>query len=278
MAIFAIGDVQGCHDELLRLVEHLKFDPSKDQLWFTGDLVNRGPKSLETLRTIKALGHSAVCVLGNHDLHLLAVAEGISRIKHQDTFADVLKAPDRDELLGWLRTLPLLHHEAGFYLIHAGLPPQWRLEDAARLAPEVESVLRSADYADFLWHMYGNEPQLWSEKLEGFDRLRFITNCLTRVRFCSLDGRINLTEKGEPDGANDDLIPWFAHPARPRSDDWVVYGHWSTLGYHQSHQTICIDTGCLWGGSLTAIRLDQSLQRFAVKNHDGPYLRPEPKQ
>lgn len=278
MAIYAIGDVQGCHDELLRLVDQLKFDPLEDQLWFTGDLVNRGPKSLETLRTIRALGNSAVSVLGNHDLHLLAVAEGISRTKHQDTFADVLKAPDRDELLGWLRTLPLLHHEAGFYLIHAGLPPQWRLEDAARLAPEVESVLRSADYADFLWHMYGNEPQLWSEKLEGFDRLRFITNCLTRVRFCSLDGRINLTEKGGPDGANDDLIPWFAHPDRPRSDDWVVYGHWSTLGYHQSHQTICIDTGCLWGGSLTAIRLDQSLQRFAVKNHDGPYLRPEPKQ
>lgn len=275
MAIYAIGDVQGCHDELLRLVDQLEFDPSKDQLWFTGDLVNRGPKSLETLRTIRALGDSAICVLGNHDLHLLAVAEGISRTKHRDTFGDILAAPDRDELLGWLRTLPLLHHEGEFYLIHAGLPPQWRLEDAARLAPEVESVLGSPDYADFLWHMYGNEPPLWREDLQGFDRLRFITNCLTRLRFCTSDGRINLTKKGSPDRSNDDLIPWFAHPDRPPADALVIYGHWSTLGFHHSHHTICIDTGCLWGGSLTAIRLDQSLQRFTVENHDGPYQRPE---
>ena len=278
MAIYAIGDVQGCHDELLRLVEHLDYDPAKDRLWFTGDLVNRGPKSLETLRTIKALGNSAISVLGNHDLHLLAVAVGISRIKHQDTFEDILRAPDRDELLGWLRTFPLLHHESEFYMIPAGLPPQWRPEDAAKLAPEVESVLRSSDYVDFLWHMYGNEPQMWSEELEGFDRLRFITNCLTRIRFCTPDGRINLMKKGSPNGSTDDLIPWFAHPDRPKSDAWVVYGHWSTLGYHQSHQTICIDTGCLWGGSLTAIRLDQSLQRFSVENHDGPYQRPESAQ
>lgn len=276
MAIYAIGDIQGCHDELLRLVEDLEFDPSKDQLWFTGDLVNRGPKSLETLRTIRALGDSAICVLGNHDLHLLAVAEGISRTKHRDTFGDILAAPDRDELLSWLRTLPLLHHEGGFYLIHAGLPPQWSLEDAARLAPEVEEILKSPSYSDFLWHMYGNEPQIWREDLEGFDRLRFITNCLTRLRFCTQDGRINLTEKGSPRDASEELIPWFEHPDRPHSDDVIVYGHWSTLGFHQSHQTICIDTGCLWGGSLTAIRLDQSLQRFAVENHDGPYQRPEP--
>lgn len=275
MAIYAIGDVQGCHEELLRLVDQLNFDPTVDQLWFTGDLVNRGPKSLETLRTIKALGDAAISVLGNHDLHLLAVAEGISRTKHRDTFGDILSAPDRDELLGWLRALPLLHHQAGFYLIHAGLPPQWSPEEAAKLAPEVEAVLRSSNYTDFLWHMYGNEPQLWRSDLEGFDRLRFITNCLTRLRFCTSDGRINLVQKGSPKASGKDLIPWFAHPDRPPSDDWVVYGHWSTLGFHQSHHTICIDTGCLWGGSLTAIRLDQSLQRFAVENHDGPYQRPE---
>lgn len=275
MAIYAIGDVQGCHEELLRLVDQLNFDPTEDQLWFTGDLVNRGPKSLETLRTIKALGDAAISVLGNHDLHLLAVAEGISRTKHRDTFGDILSAPDRDELLGWLRALPLLHHQAGFYLIHAGLPPQWSPEEAAKLAPEVEAVLRSSNYSDFLWHMYGNEPQLWRSDLEGFDRLRFITNCLTRLRFCTSDGRINLVQKGSPKASGKDLIPWFAHPDRPPSDDWVVYGHWSTLGFHQSHHTICIDTGCLWGGSLTAIRLDQSLKRFAVENHDGPYQRPE---
>jgi bis(5'-nucleosyl)-tetraphosphatase (symmetrical) len=275
MSQYAIGDIQGCHEELLRLMDHLNFDPHKDQLWFTGDLVNRGPHSLETLRTIRSLGDAAVCVLGNHDLHLLAVAKGISRTKHQDTFANVLNAPDCDELLDWLRTRPLLHHEAGFYLIHAGFPPQWTLNDAEQLAKEVETILRSPDHMDFLWHMYGNEPDLWREDLEGFDRLRFITNCLTRLRFVTPDGRLNLSEKGSPQGKADALIPWFAHPERRSMAGVVIYGHWSTLGFHRSHHTLCIDTGCLWGGSLTAVRLDESLERFSVNNNNGPYQRPE---
>ena len=275
MSRYAVGDVQGCHDELLRLLDHLKFDPGSDEIWFTGDLVNRGPQSLETLRTIRSLGNSAICVLGNHDLHLLAVAEGISRTKHRDTFSDVLDAPDREELLEWLRTRPLLHHDAGFYLIHAGLPPQWTLDDAERLAREVEVTLRGPDHLDFLWHMYGNAPDLWQESLEGFDRLRFITNCLTRLRFLTVDGRLNLSEKGSPSGKEGELIPWFEHPDRRNREQMIVFGHWSTLGFHQSDLTLCIDTGCLWGGSLTAVKLDSGLERFSVNNNNGPYQRPE---
>lgn len=278
MTIYAVGDVQGCHDELIRLIDVLNFDPTKDQLWFAGDLVNRGPKSLETLRTIRGLGHSAISVLGNHDLHLLAVAEGISRTKHRDTFRDVLEAPDRDELLEWLRSRPLLHHANGFYLIHAGLPPQWQLADAERHAKEVEEVLKSNQYSDFLWHMYGNEPDRWDQNLEGYDRLRFITNCFTRLRFLTADGRLNLTESGAPGDASKGLIPWFAHPERKNSDQFIIYGHWSTLGFYQSHQTICIDTGCLWGGSLSAIRLDQTFERIFINNINGSYQRPESKK
>lgn len=275
MTVYAVGDVQGCHDELLRLMDVLQFDSDKDQLWFTGDLVNRGPKSLETLRTIRSLGSAAVSVLGNHDLHLLAVAEGISRTKHRDTFGDVLAATDRDELLNWLRNRPLLHHQAGFYLIHAGLPPQWSFADAERLAKEVEVVLQGEQYTDFLWHMYGNAPDLWAENLSGFDRLRFITNSLTRLRFLTHEGKLNLIEKGAPESDELALIPWFSHPDRKAKDQTVVFGHWSTLGFHHSHNAICIDTGCLWGGSLTAIRLDPSLERISIDNINGPYQRPE---
>ena len=274
MAVYAIGDVQGCHDELQRLIELIRFDPSQDQIWFTGDLVNRGPKSLETLRTIRSLGHSARSVLGNHDLHLLAVAEGVAKPKRQDTLNDILMAVDREDLLAWLRTLPLIHHDFGFYLIHAGLPPQWTIDEALKRAGEVETTLRGNHYRSFLQQMYGNTPDLWQDQLEGFERLRFITNCLTRLRFCTPSGRICLSEKGAPE-KTPGLIPWFSHPERKSRNTSVIFGHWSTLGFHQAHNATCLDTGCLWGGTLTAMRLDGTSTCFSVHSGAGPYQNPE---
>lgn len=275
MAIYAIGDVQGCHDELVALLERLDFDPSRDQAWLVGDLVNRGPKSLETLRTLRSLGEATVCVLGNHDLHLLAVAAGVTRTKHRDTFADVLGAPDRDELLDWLRRRPLLHHGEGFYLIHAGLPPQWSVAQAAALAREAEAVLQGDSPGEFLWHMYGDEPDCWDEGLGDWERLRFITNCLTRLRYCTLDGRVDFRQKGRPGTQPAGLVPWFAVPDRRSAGARIVFGHWSTLGYHVRDGVCCLDTGCLWGGELTALRLDgERRERIAVPNRQGRYQTP----
>ena len=274
MATYAIGDVQGCHDELLVLLDRIRFDPSADQLWFVGDLVNRGPRSLETLRTIRDLGNSAVSVLGNHDLHLLAVAEGISRTKHRDTFGDILAAADRDELLHWLRHRPLLHHGREFYLIHAGLPPQWNMEQATGLAQEGETALRSPDYREMLWHMYGNEPTHWDDHLGDWDRLRFITNSFTRLRYCTADGRMEFKQKGQPGTQPAGLLPWFEVPDRRSAGARILFGHWSTLGFHVSQDTYCLDTGCLWGGELTALRIDGDLERTSVANLQGHYQRP----
>lgn len=271
MALYAIGDIQGCYDEFQSLLEKLAFNPAEDQLWLTGDLVNRGPKSLETLRAIRALGDAAVAVLGNHDLHMLAVAHGISRTKHRDTFSDVLKAPDRDELLDWLRCLPLLHHQHGFYLIHAGLPPAWSGKAAASYAQEAEAVLQGPDYAEFFWHMYGNEPNQWTESLKGWDRLRYITNCLTRLRYVAPDGRADFTQKGPPDRQPKGLLPWFQLPNRLSAGDRIIFGHWSTLGFYAGDNVYCLDTGCLWGGELTALRLDGPPQRTSVGNVSGGY-------
>lgn len=274
MATYAIGDVQGCHDELLVLLDRIRFDPAADQLWFVGDLVNRGPRSLETLRTIRDLGNSAVSVLGNHDLHLLAVAEGISRTKHRDTFGDILAAPDRDELLHWLRQRPLLHHGGEFYLIHAGLPPQWDMDQANRLAQEAETALRSPDYREMLWHMYGNEPNRWDDHLGDWERLRFITNSFTRLRYCTADGRMEFKQKGQPGTQPAGLMPWFEVPGRRSAGARILFGHWSTLGFHVSQSAYCLDTGCLWGGELTALRIDGDLERTSVANLQGHYQRP----
>lgn len=274
MATYAIGDVQGCHDELLVLLDKIRFDSAADQLWFVGDLVNRGPRSLETLRTIRNLGTSAVSVLGNHDMHLLAVAEGISRTKHRDTFGDILVAPDRDELLHWLRHRPLLHHGGEFYLIHAGLPPQWNMEQATGLAQEAETALRSPDYREMLWHMYGNEPTHWDDHLGDWDRLRFITNSFTRLRYCTADGRLEFQQKGQPGNQPAGLLPWFEVPGRRSAGARILFGHWSTLGFHISQGTYCLDTGCLWGGELTALRIDGDLERTSVANLQGHYQRP----
>ncbi len=263
MAHYAIGDIQGCFFELQALLDKINFDPDEDLLWFTGDLVNRGPHSLETLRFIKALGDRAVTVLGNHDLHLLAVAHG-QNYKHRQDLADVLEAPDRDELLDWLRRRPLLHRDERFCLIHAGLPPQWDIAEAERYAREVETVLRSERLPEFLKHMYGNTPDRWDETLEGWDRWRFILNCFTRLRYCTPEGRLALEYSGPPGSQPRPLLPWFEVPGRRSAGQEIVFGHWSTLGFTVKNGCYGIDTGCLWGGQLTALRLDGEMYRTSI--------------
>lgn len=258
MSIFAIGDIQGCYDELRQLLARIKFNPAEDTLWFTGDLVNRGPQSLEALRFAKNLGEHAVCVLGNHDLHLLALAAGMDKHKSFDTLDAVLAAPDRDELLHWLRHRPLLHHDAtlGFTLIHAGLPPQWDLATAITCAQELEQVLRSAEHVDFFRHMYGNQPARWSPGLRGIERLRFIVNCFTRLRYLNADGDLDLASKGAPGTQPAGFMPWYAVPNRASANLHILFGHWSTVGEVKGHNVYPLDTGCVWGGRLSALRLD----------------------
>lgn len=257
MATYAIGDIQGCFEDLQRLLAKLDFSPSRDRLWFAGDLVNRGPDSLETLRFIRDLDAEAVCVLGNHDLHLLAGAFDPSRIKPKDTLKEILDAPDREALLDWLRFQPLMHRDAelGFTMLHAGLPPQWDIAMAEACAQEMHEVLRGPDVRDFLDVMYGNQPDQWSSKLTGHDRLRFITNCFTRLRFCSDDGKLALKEKGPPGSQLPGYQPWFEIESRRTRDVRIVFGHWSTLGDYRVENIFPLDTGCLWGGRLTALRL-----------------------
>lgn len=256
MAIYVIGDIQGCFVELQQLLEKINFDASNDSLWFTGDLVNRGPQSLETLRFIKKLGNSAKAVLGNHDLHLLSVACNASKTKRKDTFDAILSAPDREELISWLSHLPLMHHEGEFYMIHAGLPPQWTLETAMALAGELESVLRSDESSVFFKHMYGDEPSIWSDDLNSYDRLRFIASAFTRLRYCDLYGRFDFKEKCAPGKQASYLFPWFDVPGRRSEGANIFFGHWSTLGFYVKNNCYCLDTGCLWGGELTALKID----------------------
>jgi bis(5'-nucleosyl)-tetraphosphatase (symmetrical) len=274
MADYAIGDVQGCFGELCLLLEKIAFEPRHDRLYFVGDIVNRGPQSLETLRFIKNLGEAAVTVLGNHDLHLLAVAYGASKTKRRDTFGDILNAPDREDLLHWLRTRPLLHSAGEFYLIHAGLPPQWDMDAAVRHAGEVEAVLRGPAAGEFFLHMYGDTPDRWSEALQGWPRLRFITNCFTRLRYCDRNGVLGLGEKGGPGTQPPHLLPWFRLPGRRSDGANIVFGHWSTLGFHVENGCHCLDTGCLWGGELTALRLDGGNGRMSVACIAGAHQTP----
>ncbi len=263
MAIYAIGDVQGCYDDLLRLLDRIAFDPATDTLWLVGDLVNRGPKSLEVLRFVKALGDAAVTVLGNHDLHLLAAhASGI--VHKKDTFRPVLDAEDADELIDWLRRRPLFHTNGEFCLLHAGLPPQWDLETARVLAARAEQVLRSDDYRLFLQQMYGNQPDLWSDELQGMALLRFIINGFTRMRYVDADGRLDFTQDGPPGSQPQHLMPWFAAANRKTAGLRIVFGHWSQLGYYAGHNCYAIDTGCLWGGQLTALRLGDPVERISI--------------
>ncbi len=257
MAVYAIGDIQGCYDPLRALLDRLRFDPAADTLWLTGDLVNRGPHSLDVLRLVKSLPQ-AITVLGNHDLHLLAVASGQAPSKKHDTFDAILNAPDRDELLNWLRQRPLLHHDAqlGCALIHAGLLPQWDLELARRLAHEAEHYIARSAGNELFTHMYGDSPDHWQDDLAGWARIRLIINAFTRLRYCHPDGRMDLRPKGAPDRTPPPLLPWFKVAGRRSQGLRLVFGHWSTLGLYDADGVLGLDTGCLWGGHLTAVRLD----------------------
>ena len=255
MSRHAIGDIQGCCDELRALLELLGFSADRDRLWLVGDLVNRGPQSLEVLRFVRALGDNVIVVLGNHDLHLLAVACGARAARRSDTLDEILRAPDRDALLEWLATRPLAHFEAGDLLVHAGVVPQWTVETTLALAREVEFALRHAP-RNLFDHMYGDQPDHWSEGLTGTDRLRFAINVLTRVRVCTNDGRINLRMKGKPPPADSPWRPWFDIQSRRTRDSRVVFGHWSALGLILRDDLIGLDSGCVWGGALTSVDLD----------------------
>lgn len=262
MAIYAIGDIQGCFDELLQLLKKIKFNSDQDQLWFTGDLVNRGPQSLETLRFIYDLGDNATVVLGNHDLHLLATAYDHESPGNKDTLSEILEAPDRERLLNWLSFKPLIHvdPDINIAMVHAGLHPDWDIQKACSLAHEVEQVLQSEDCVDFYKHMYGDKPTTWSENLQGYSRLRFITNIFTRLRYCNNDGKISLGHKGAPGNQPEGLHPWFEIQHRASRNDHIIFGHWSTLVLADKvkyNNVYPLDTGCLWGGMLTALRIDE---------------------
>jgi bis(5'-nucleosyl)-tetraphosphatase (symmetrical) len=256
MATYAIGDLQGCFEPLERLLSSIPFDRAKDRLWFVGDLVNRGPQSVECLRFVKSLGDAAVAVLGNHDLHLICVAAGVQETRKRDTLEAVLEAPDRDDLISWLRERPLFHAEGGHALVHAGLLPQWSVKRAGVLAREVESVLRGPGHREFLAGLYGDKPDAWDEDLEGIDRLRVIVNAMTRLRVCDDRGAMVLRFKGEPDEAREGWTPWFDVPARRSADHVMVCGHWSALGLEIRPDLLSLDSGCVWGRCLTAVRLE----------------------
>ena len=274
MAVHAIGDIQGCDEELGHLLARLRFNPDRDRLWFVGDLVNRGPQSLQVLRRVRALGDNAIVVLGNHDLHLLALARSDARgPRRGDTLDDVLNAPDREALLDWLQTRPLLHRDErlGVAMVHAGLAPQWSLEKAQALAKEVERAL-AKDPDGLYAHMYGDKPDVWSEGLEGYDRLRFIVNCMTRMRYCNADGRVALKIKSLPSEVQPPYLPWFRVPGRASREARIVCGHWSALGLHFEQNVSAIDTGCVWGGALCALRVDEQAPPVQVpcKGHLQP--------
>ena len=263
MTRYAIGDLQGCEEELRALLVRLKFSADRDRLWFVGDLVNRGPDSLAALRRVRALGDNAVVVLGNHDLHLLAVACGVQRRRRSDTLDEVLAAPDRDTLIEWLLTRPLAHAEGQDLMVHAGVVPQWTAARTVALADEVSRALRRDPRALFE-QMYGDEPERWDERLAGPERLRFIINVLTRLRLCTADGRVDLSLKGPPPPPPSALRPWFEHPQRATRDVRVVFGHWSALGLVRRPDVLGLDTGCVWGGRLTAADLDTDRAPLSV--------------
>ena len=257
MARWAIGDIQGCDEELEELLERIDFASGRDQLWLVGDLVNRGPRSLQVLRRIRSLGDAAVCVLGNHDLHLLAVALTGARQRRSDTLTEVLAAPDRDTLIEWLLHRPLaVYQPPNDLLLHAGVVPQWSVAQTLALAAEVQHALQS-DPRRLLSRMYGDRPERWRRNLSGMARLRFAVNVLTRLRFCTAEGRIDLKHKGRPDSADAPWIPWFKAPARASAEASIVFGHWSALGLYRAPGLLGLDTGCVWGGSLTAVNLDE---------------------
>ncbi|MGB0712511.1 MAG: symmetrical bis(5'-nucleosyl)-tetraphosphatase [Gammaproteobacteria bacterium] len=268
MAVYAIGDLQGCIQPLRELLDVINFDPSADRLWFVGDLVNRGPDSLATLRFVHSLGDRAISVLGNHDLHLLAMAHGNNRHNKADPgMLDILNAPDAGDLLDWLLHRPLLHVDetVGASMVHAGIPPFWDLNTARREATLLEDCLRSEARHGYFKAMYGNQPDRWDETLEGMDRLRYTTNALTRMRYCTANGAMEHKVKLHPGQTIEGLTPWFQHPHRAPWPMTLVFGHWSTLGYVHHDNIHAIDTGCVWGGTLTALRFDTHPRRFSLR-------------
>lgn len=259
MATYAIGDLQGCFTPLQRLLGYLDFSPTVDRLWFVGDLVNRGPQSLEVLRFVRNLGPAAITVLGNHDLHLVMQAAGFGKANREDTLAEILAAPDRDVLLDWLRQRPLFHVEGDMAMVHAGLLPCWDIEQAQTLSDEVSAALTAPDYVDFLANMWGSEPNCWHEGLGQWDRLRVVVNAMTRMRFVTPEGCMELRAsgaKGPPERGPEKCLPWFSAPNRRSATHTIICGHWSALGLRIQDNLLALDSGCLWGGCLSAVRLE----------------------
>jgi bis(5'-nucleosyl)-tetraphosphatase (symmetrical) len=274
MTTYAIGDIQGCYKSFRELLKLIRFNPKRDKLWLVGDLVNRGPQSVDVLRYIYQLGDRAVTVLGNHDLHLLAVQAGVVTHKSYDTIDDILAAPDANELCYWLRHQPLMHYDKrkNLVLVHAGLHPQWDLITAQQCAMEVQAALQGPQYTEFLHHMYGNQPEHWDPHLHGWERLRFITNVFTRMRLVSLTGHLDLRKKGSPEMASQDYYPWFTIPQRKNRKTPIVFGHWAALECDTGNvpNVHAIDSGCVWGRELTALRLSD-MQRFSMAAKEKPH-------
>ena len=265
MATYVVGDIQGCYDEFEALLKQIEFSPPRDQMVLAGDLVNRGPKSLQTLRTAKAMTEHVVSILGNHDLHLLAAAAGSRPPKRRDTLDQILTAPDREELIAWLSQRPVAHwvEDLDVLVVHAGVPPQWSVSEALERAAELEAMLRSPARDEFLAQMYGDQPSRWEESLRGMDRLRYITNAFTRIRYIDAAGRLDVEHAGPPGTQPAGHTPWYAVPQRATAGRTIAFGHWATLQNIEpldaSHQVIHLDTGCVWGGALTAVRLDDRM-------------------
>ncbi|WP_281647567.1 symmetrical bis(5'-nucleosyl)-tetraphosphatase [Parendozoicomonas sp. Alg238-R29] len=264
MTTYAVGDIQGCYSVLRRALDTVDFDESKDKLWVAGDMVNRGPENLATLRYLKSLGKQCIAVLGNHDLHLLAIAAGARTPKRSDTIQDVLDAPDRDELIHWVKHRPVVHYseKKSCLMVHAGIPPIWSEKKALKRAAELEEAIRGSNSDEFFHHMYGNEPNIWSKGLEGTDRLRVIANYFTRMRFCNARAELELIQKGDlpPPG----FAPWFLHDHKHSKKTTVIFGHWAALEgrvFEDGYEAL--DTGCVWGGSLTVMRIKDRV-RFSV--------------
>jgi len=268
VATYAIGDIQGCHAELCALLAHIAFSPRDDRLWLVGDLVNRGPASLAVLREVRALGASAVTVLGNHDLHLLTVAAGHRPPHAGDTLDDILGAPDREALIAWLAAQPLVYCEGDYLLVHAGVLPSWTAAQAQALSGEVAAAMRGPGFSEFLRALYGDEPRTWRNDLAGMDRLRAIVNACTRLRFCAPDDTMEFREKRGAAYAPAGYLPWYAQPARRTAGNVVVCGHWSTHGLLLAARVLMLDSGCVWGGPLTAVRLEDRAV-FQVPSRSG---------
>lgn len=267
MATYAIGDIQGCLEPLKCLLEKISFNPQKDSLWLAGDLINRGPDTLATLRFLYQLRDRLTIVLGNHDLHFIAVYYGLRKQGKSDTLQQLLSAPDCADLVYWLRQQKLVHRDAhlGYAMVHAGIPPQWSLQEAVTRAQEVEAVLRSDNPEDFLAGMYGNTPALWRDELTGVERWRVITNYFTRMRFCNAQGELELQTKENADSAPEGFAPWFLFSQRKTAEDKIIFGHWAALeGQVNVPNVFALDTGCVWGGALTAMRLEDGV-RFSCK-------------